>query len=407
VTPVTAMVAAGSVRSITLTTPAAGGVAGGIGRLFQMWKWRMRAWIIVLSSTVLALAAGVAVMRPELASVPRAAVLPSLVPLLPTFVVTVLAAYALCALLATTGELVAQALRVRQQLTRNSRQPGQASADWTAAFGDSGFRRLLPPPAPKPVPADATVLLQRRFEAHEARREVARLYYISAARTHFFSALLILAAAVVLGAAQSQAALPLVAGVIPTVPAALAVAGLVLLALLARIAVDVAAEPLIDTISRLPAESAEAGWLRRVVELLATRPNARREAAADIVEPNPERLGQVFEQDHRALAEAIERLTATTEGLAMTTRSSVEALEAAFRASEMRELAAVQDASTGAPAITELREAVISLTAILQGIRAAPAAADSAIEPGSVRRDREPDLALELRKLLQEIGTTP
>ena len=41
---------------------------------------------------------------------------------------------------------------------------------------------------------------------------MARLYHIWAARTHFFSALIVLAAAAALGLAQQHGALPVVAG---------------------------------------------------------------------------------------------------------------------------------------------------------------------------------------------------
>jgi hypothetical protein len=371
----------------------------------------MRPWIIVLSSTLLALAAAAVVTRPELTALPHSAILPSLAPLLPTAAVTALAVYALCALLLTSGDLVADGLRVRGHLVRNPPHHGPARPDWTAAFAASGFRRLVPPPAavqPRPAVANGTVVLQGPFQPHQARREVARLYYIGAARAHFFSALLVLAAGVVLGAAQPYG-MRFLPGPIPTVAAALAVAGLVLLALLARVAVDVAAEPLIEMISRLPAETAEAGLLRRTAELLATTAAVKspRDAAAPeevtTVQQIPDRLGAVLEQGHRALCEAIERLSITTDGLAETTRSSIEALEAAFRASELREQALVHSGDT--VAMTDLRDALAALTAVLQRVLEAPVPAEADGARGLTPRSREPDLALELRKLLQEIET--
>jgi len=198
---------------------------------------------------------------------------------------------------------------------------------------------------PRPAPVDGTVVLQGRFQPREARREVARLYYIGAARTHFFSALIVLAAGVVLGAAQQHGPLPIMPGPIPTIPTALAVAGLALLAVLARIAVDVTAEPLVEMISRLPAEPTEAGLLRRAAELVETAGAAgpARAAATSAAAPQiPDRLVTVLEKGHRALFEAIERLATTTDGLAATTTSSIEALEAAFRATESRQPTAAQ-----------------------------------------------------------------
>jgi hypothetical protein len=372
----------------------------------------MRPWIVVVTSAVAALAAAAALVRPELIAVPRAALVPGLVPLLPALAVTVLAVYALCAILLTSGNLIAEALRLRRHLDRNPPHHGPARPGWTAAFEGSGLRRLVPPPAavqPRPAPADGTVVLQGRFRPREARREVARLCYIDAARTHFFSALIVLAAGVVLGAAQQHGPLPIMPGPIPTVPAALAVAGLVLLAILARIAVDVAAEPLVEMIYRLPAEPTEAGLLRRATELLenAGAASPARDAASLQI---PDRLATVLEQGHRALFEAIERLSTTTDGLATTTTSSIEALEAAFRATELRQLTAAQDGAADTAATAQLRDAVAALTAVLERVRGSPAAADATkadADPGSSRQEREPDLAQELRRLLQEIETTP
>jgi hypothetical protein len=373
----------------------------------------MRPSIIVLLSTVAALLAAAAVAQPELSLLPRAALLPAGLTLLPTLAVTALAAYALCAILLTSGDLIGGALRMRRYLARIPPDRGPARADWTAAFGRARFRRLMPPPAavqPWPAAEDGTIVLQGRFDPREGRREVARLYYIGAARTHFFSALIVLSAGVVLAAAQPYGPVPFAPERIPTVPAALAVAGLLLLAILARIAVDVAAEPLIEMISRLPAEPAETGLLRRTAELLtmAVPANPLRDvpvpAAASQI---PDRLGSILEQGHRALCEAIERLSTTTDGLATTTRSSIEALEAAFRASEQRQHTLAQSADADVTAITELRDAVVSLTAILQRAREKPAAGDDSEPAASLGGGREPDLVIELRKLLQEIEATP
>jgi hypothetical protein len=93
-----------------------------------------------------------------------------------------------------------------------------------------------------------------------------------------------------------------------------------------------------------------------------------------------------------------------TEGLATTTRSSVEALEAAFRAAELREPAGSPYGAGDAAVMSELRDAVRGLTAVLEHVGHA-AAVEGDIEP-PVSRGHGPDLALELRKLLQEMETT-
>ena len=369
----------------------------------------MRSWIIVLSSAVLALAAAAAMIWLEPSPLPHTAMLPRLVSLSPTLASVALAVYAICAILLMSGDMVADGLRVRYYLGRNPADHGGGRAGWTAAFAGSGFRRLVPPATatqPSSGAADGTTLvLQGRFRPHEARREVARLFYIGTARVHFFSALVILAAGVVLGAVQARSPLPFIPGPIPTVPAALAVAALILLAVLARIAVDVAAEPLIKTISRQPVESVEAGLLRRTTELLAAAPTGHplpTAATPEAMVRIPDRLGAVLEQSHLALIEAIERLSVTTDGLAQTTKASLEALEAAFRADERRGQMVTQP-SAYSTEVAELREALSALTEILRRPRPAPAADGerAAASAGS----REPDLALELHKLLQEIET--
>jgi hypothetical protein len=382
----------------------------------------MRPWIIIVASALVALIAAAALVRPELATA-HGAVWPGLLPLLPTLAAAALAVYALCAILLMSGDLVAQTLNMRRHLDRDPPYYGPARTGWPAVFERSELRRLVPPPAavqPRPAPVDGTVVLQGRFDPREARREIARLYYIGAARAHFFSALIVLAAGVVLGTAQQHGPLPAMPGPIPTVPAALAVAGLVLLAILARIAVDVAAEPLIEKIARLPAEPVEMGLLRRTAALLETAgmPGAVREVAyAGAALQIPDRLVSVLEQGHHALIDAIERLSATTEGLATTTNSSLETFEAAFRATELHQQSTAQDAGADTTAMTDLRNAVLALTALLERVRNAPAAADHETpgepvgetggEPGVLRSDRDPDLAQELRKLLREIETTP
>ncbi len=148
--------------------------------------------------------------------------------------------------------------------------------------------------------------------------------------------------------------------------------------------------------------------LRRAVDLLADRAGAQlpqATAPAGAAAPMQERLGQVFEEGQRALVEAVGRLSATTDGLAATTRSSVEALEAAVRALEQREQMVTREIAVDAGGLADLREAVVSLTALLQAVRSPAAPPGTALEPAG-RPEREPDLAVELRKLLQEIEAT-
>ncbi len=378
----------------------------------------MRPWMIVLSSAAVAIVAAAAIARPELSLTQRSAIVPSLMPLLPKLAVTALAAYALCAILLTAGSLVGSSLRLRRHLARTPAHHGPAGSDWTAAFEASALRRLAPALAfapPRPPRADGTVVVQGRFRPEEARRETARLCYIWAARTHFFSALIVLAAAVGLGVAQQYGPLPVSIGPIPTVPAASIVIGLMLLAVLTRLAVDVTVEPLIEMVARLPAEPVEVALLRRAIELLEAGrvPAAARDAVAPVAAMQiPDRLVGVFEEGHRALVDAVERLSATTAVLAATARSSIEGLETAVRDSELRGQPAAETSIIDSAGLSRLQDVVAALTAALERVPAWPTAGDSVagdsaagIGPGPSRREAEPDLARELKTLLQEIGT--
>jgi hypothetical protein len=369
----------------------------------------MRPWIIVLSSVTAAIAAAAAMAWPALSLTPTAALAPALIPLMPALVVTALAVYALCAIVFAAGNLVVLSLRLRHHLAPGASHQGPARPDW-AAFADTGLRQLAPPSAnPQPPSArpDGVVVLQSRFHPGEARKEVARLYYIWAARTHFFSALVALACAVALGVAQRHGLLPIVTGFIPTVPAGLILVGLILLAALARLAVDVTIDPLIEAISGFPTESMDVSLLRRAVELLEAAPTPRRDLGDSAsISQIPDRLVSALEEGHRALSSAIERLSLTTDGLASTAQSSIETLESTFRVAEQRQLPAMADMAE----LSQLRQAMVTLTAALERVPTGSATTRD-MAPGTDltarRREAQPDLADQLKQLLQEIGTVP
>src|SRR6266436_4136310 len=158
----------------------------------------MRPWMIVLSSAIGAIVVGAALAVPEVLNAPRPEIGPMLLLHLPALAVAALAMYALCAMLLTTATLVAGTLRVRHHLasTASDRAPQR---DWVADFGANGFRQLAPRLAPalaQSTRADGRVVLQSRFVPNETRSEIARLHYISLARSHFFSAFIVLAGVV-------------------------------------------------------------------------------------------------------------------------------------------------------------------------------------------------------------------
>lgn len=378
----------------------------------------MRPWMIVLTSASIALAAAVAMAGAVLSLTGHGATMPALVPLLPELAVVALGVYALCAVVLSAANLVGLGLLLRRHFARTPAHRGPAGPDWTAALASGGLRRLAPLPVmpqPRPARADGTVVLRRSFRPEEARREVGHLCYLWAARTHFFSALIALLAVVALGAAQQHGALPIVAGPIPTAAAGLIVVGLILLAVVARLAVDVSIDPLLEAVARFPAEPIETALLRRAVELLEAAqgtgpergPERGHEAPAAAMQI-PARLVGALEEGQRTLSQAIERLVAASDGLAALNRSSLEAIEVRLRAAEQRQ---PPPALGDAAELSQLREAVGALTEALRRFPATPSAAGAEAPIGTDvavhQQPAQPALADELKRLLQEIATTP
>jgi hypothetical protein len=372
----------------------------------------MRPWMIVLSSAIGAIVLAGAMVGPELLGAPRSDFGSILLPRLSMLAVAALAVYALCAMLLNTGTLISDALFIRRRLARMSRYPRPTERDWMTAFGSTELHRLVPSPVAEPVRragANETILLQHRFSAEAARGEIARLYYLSLARTHFFSALIVLTALVGLGLAQDHGSVPLLLGEIPAISAILMLVGLILLAILGRIAIDVSTEPLIETISQLAGEHLEIGLLRRLVEALEEVCTAK---AVTVSAPAstlqlPERLGVVIEEGQRGLLDAARHLSATTDTLGATIGSSVEALKTAI-STAAAQLPPVADRGSEAFGFLELQDAVKALTTVLERLTTVPYSieepslgADQAARP----KAQEPHLARELRQLLQDIET--
>jgi hypothetical protein len=330
----------------------------------------MRPWKIVLSAAVAAICAAAAILRPDLSAVSSDSVVPLLLPRLPVLALASIAVYALAAVVASAGGLIAAAVDLRRCLDRGD-AVGQAAAtlDWIAAFDATALRGLVPRPVgalPKSAGRSTTILLSNRFDPQAARTEAAHVFYIWLARTHALGALAALAALGALGFAQQQGGAPFLPGKIPTGSAMLVLAGLLLLVLLARLAIDVTVDPLIEAMSRLPWEQVDAGRLRYAVELLET---ARIDAVtsgrslAGIPNEVPERLAVAFEDGNRALAAVGERLSTAAEVLDAATRSSRDALDRILR--ETRSIARHGGDGSGA-GTAALQAAIETLTAELR-----------------------------------------
>ena len=365
----------------------------------------MRPWMIVLSSAVGAIVAAGAMVGPELLQASRSDFGSMLLPRLSMLAVAAIAVYALCAMLLASGTLIGDALSVRRRLGRIGRYPRPAQSDWTTAFGSTELHRLLPSPVADPARragADETILLQHPFSAVAARAEIARLHYLWLARTHVFSALIVLAALVGLRLVQDHRSVPFLLAEIPAISAILMLVGLILLAILSRIAIDVATEPLIETISQLAAEHLEIGLLRRLVEVIEAVCTVNVGAPASTLQL-PGQLEAVIEEGQRGLLDAARHLSVTTDALGAKIGSSVDALMAAIN------MAAVQhpptaDRENEAFGFSELRSAVEALTAVIERLTTVP---DTSLGAGGAasRKVQEPHLAHELRELLLEIET--
>ena len=372
----------------------------------------MPTWIIVLSSALGAIALATALAVAEVMNAPRSEIGAILVPHLPVLAVGALGVYGLGAMLLTTTNLVASMLWMRHHLGRAAVDRTPAWRDWIAALGTSEFRRLATRSAQAGLEtADDSAVVPARFSADEARREIARCNYICLARSHFLSVLIVLVGIVGLGVAQNHGALPFQTGVIPTVSAILIVAGLLLLAALGRIAVDVTAEPLLETIARLIVEPEEIGLLRRVVSLLEAgrnRPVAD-DRIGELAARLPERLVAAFEQGHLPLLDAVSRLSEITQALEATIHTSVEAFETTMRSAAVQQRPVDDGKIGGAMSFPELQAAVEELTVVLRRLTAVPENMEEATPLAGYasvparRKAPAPGLARELRGLLREI----
>ena len=370
----------------------------------------MRPWMIILMSAIGSIVVATAMVGPELLAAPHSDFGSLVVPRLSVLAVATLAVYALCAMLLVTGTLVAAVLSVRRRLERMSGYRTPAQPNWTAAFGSTGLHRLVPWPVDESgrrTGASEKILLQGRFSAAVARAEVARLYYIWLARSHFFSALIVISAIVGLGLAQDHGSVSLPINAIPTVSAILILVGLILLAILGRIALDVSAEPLIETISLLAAASLEVALLRRILEVLET---ACATAAVNVGAPAstfqlPERLEVVIEEGQRGLIDAARHLSITTDALGATLGSSIDALKAAI-STTAAQLPPIADYANQAFRFSELEGAIEALTAVLRRLTTVPDIIERptlGVDQGARSQVQEPRIARELRQLLQEI----
>jgi hypothetical protein len=368
----------------------------------------MRPWIIVLTSAICAIFVAAALIEPELSNSTSSDLWLVVRPHIPMLAVAAFGIYALCAMLLTTGALVAETLFVRHRFGRSGVHRMRTRRDWPAALGSTGLRRLasgLIAEPTQPAEEDSTILLTTH--PGSARGEIGRLHYLWLARSHFFSAVIVLTALAGLGLAQDHGSVPSALGSIPTISAILILAGLILLAILGRIALDVSAEPLIEAIYQIPAEPLEAMLLRRAVELteVTRESQVTYDSSPRPMLQLPERLEAAIKEGHRALLDSVSHLVAMTDTLETTLRSSIDALNSTISTS-ITTLQSITEHDRVVPELTELQRAVEALTAVLERLTTASAIAEEPSRSGDVTRNGPggPQLARELRQLLHEIG---
>jgi hypothetical protein len=318
----------------------------------------MRIWIIVLAAGFVALVVDGAWVGIALAAAPRPDLWTLVLGRLPALMLAALAVYALVALLSVAGMIVIDAARVRRHLVRLA-APNRW--DWMEAFAATGLSLLatrLLDLAPFDLErARARLVLQSRFDAAQARREIGQLYSGFLVRAQFITALALIVIYTAAGIVHNGTPFAPMPGGIPLVPALAALGVLALLAVLGRIIVIAAAEPLIETIAQLPVERLDTELLHHLGRLSEAGDAARAGASGAVLTAAIgkllERLVQSLDEGRNSLVEAVADLSAQAAALTSATRSAAE------RADENR----AQDAD-----LTELRATLRQLTTTMEGL---------------------------------------
>lgn len=288
----------------------------------------MPTWIIVLAALFAAAAFEAAWLWSALAAAPGGDPASLALHRLPALALAGGALYALIALLLVAGMIALDAARVRRRLARLDAPDRR---DWMEAFEGT----VLDPLAVRLLdlaPLDATrgrpgIVLQGRFDAVHARREIGQAYSGRLVYAQFVTALVLLIALAALGFAHDYGGLALAPAGIPAVPATAAVVVLAVLGVLGRIVVAAAAEPLFETISRLPVERLDLALLRRLENVSqegALRAGGSGAALSAAIGQLLERLVTALDEGRLSLIEAMASLSAQAEALAMAMRAMAE-----------------------------------------------------------------------------------
>ena len=358
----------------------------------------MRPWIIVLSSTIIALAVAAAIAVPETLDVP------------PSEIVADPAAAFAGRWRLSAGGLRAFRNADGRRASLACREPVRARHGLGPATSTLRRRRHR-----RERVAPTMTEWLARFAPSEARAEFARSHYILLARSHVFSALIVLAGIIGLGLAQDHGSLPFSWGTVPTISAILVLVGVLLLTLLGRIAIDVTVEPLLEAILAGPRRARShpircgAPWnrWRRACEAIRSgerAPTRRRQlpdrlvTVLDARQPRPARRRRPLVGEHRKPSEA-------------SIHSSAQTIETAVRSAAAQQRPADHmSAERRARQLCGAAGRDRTAHGLLRRLVAVPAGSSrTGLAPGPVPARREPSpprLAGELRRLLQEIDAS-
>jgi len=308
-------------------------------------------------------------------------------------------------LLLVTAEIVLSIISVRNRIER---QAPWTREEWFAAFSRTGIadlhRRLLRVAPSDAAPPSHKLLLEGLFEPTQARQELARFYRNLLTRAHFFTALAVLLGALAAGLAQQYGIIEISDPPIATAPILAGFCTLMILVTIGKLAIDAAADTLLDRINLLPVERLEIALLRNAT-LTPTRENPDKllDVPSEAISAMRTSITRAVDGGRQSFDAAVAKLTASAEALTSTARIFADQLHAHNQS----------PADSGAQ--TELRAAIEHLATVIemlpyQGgdkvgssppLKSQESVGDSALLPASLTHDR--NMGTDLRRLLRQL----
>lgn len=360
----------------------------------------MRLWMIVLAGLLGGFVLDIAWIWSDISTAPSDALLKHLPFLAPVGFIS----YSIIVLLLATALVVISIRLVRFRLLNVTEY---TRGTWTAAFAATPLAKLrgrlldlVPMKHLDNLWRHDTIVLQSPFNPDAARAEIARLYQEVLAGVYFFAALALLLVITGLGWIQEYAGIKFVGIAIPTGPILVAILALAILAALGRVAVDAAAEKLVDAIASLPLERLDSLLLDTLAELLDRARTAQLPSAAlpaTSIGPSLDLLNSTIDQCRNSLLEAAARLGENAEALSSAAEGLADHADGAPRIGA--ELGSADELKLCLEQLTRMVEELLRL-AEQAAAASLPAAADSQALLSNVAD--ETDYTRELHQLLRE-----